>query len=111
MSRNGSADNTQSCVYHYATSLLSEPLLSDPPLTFATPKSGLHMTRLDRSEMANMPRQTECALVRTSEEAGRLIWPLCVCRQLGWTTGVHSAVMWLLRAAGCGFACRDATKK
>lgn len=69
------------------------------------------MTRVDHSEMANMPRQIEHALVQTSEEVGRLIWPLCVCRQLVWTTGVPSAVMWLLGAADCGFACRDAIKK
>jgi len=75
--------------------------LSDPSVTLATPKSGLQMTWLDRSGLANMPRQVEHALVGTSEEVGWLIWQLCVCRQLGWTTGVHSAVMWLLWAADC----------
>lgn len=77
--------------------------LFDPSLTFATPKSGLQMTRRDHSKMANIPRQVEHALVRTSEEVGRLIWLRCMCRQLGWTTGVHSAVMWLLRTADLWF--------
>lgn len=38
-----------------------------------------------------MPRQLEHVLGWTSEGTGRLIWPPCVCRQLGWTTGARSA--------------------
>lgn len=42
--------------------------------------------------MANMPRQLEHVLGWTSKEMDWLIWLPGVCRQLGWTTGVHSAV-------------------
>lgn len=42
--------------------------------------------------MANMPRQLEHVLGWTSKEMDWLIWLPGVCRQLGWTTGVHSTV-------------------
>lgn len=76
--------------------------LSDPYVTFATPKSGLQMTWLDCGEVAHMPRQLERVLVRTSKEMGCLIWLPCVCRQLVWTTGALCAVMWLWRTVNCG---------
>lgn len=41
--------------------------------------------------MANMPRQLEHVLGWTSKGTDRLIWPPCVCRQLGWTTGAYTA--------------------
>ena len=101
MSKDRQTDNTHSNVYRKATSPLSKPTF-DALLTFATPKSGLQMTWLDSHKMANMPRQLEHVLIWTSKGNGLLIWLLCVCGQLGWTTGVHSAVMWLWSAVDCG---------
>lgn len=69
--------------------------LFDPFVTFASPKSGLQMTWLDCGELANMLRQLEHVTAWTSKEMCQLFWLPCVCRQLGWTTGVH-------RVANCG---------
>lgn len=67
-------DNTQSCVYRYATSFRFKRRFLSPLVTLAQHKSGLQMTRLDRGEMANRPRQLERVMVRTSKEMCRLIW-------------------------------------
>lgn len=74
MYRDQQTDNTQSCVYCYATSFLFKPHFLSPFMTLAHHKSGLQMTRLDRGEMANTPRQLERVMVRTSKEMCRLIW-------------------------------------
>lgn len=74
MHRHQQTDNTQSCVYCHATSFLVKPHLRSPFMTLARRKSGLQMTRLDRGEMANTPRQLEGVMVRTSKEMCRLIW-------------------------------------
>lgn len=93
----GSADGQHPglCLLLRYQLFLFESHFLSPSTTLARRKSGLQMTRLDRGEMANTPRQLERVMVRTSKEMCRLIWRRVYVDSCAGATGVD-------RAANCG---------
>lgn len=72
----GSADgqHPELCLLLRYQLFLFKPHFLSPFMTLVRHKSGLQMTRFDRGEMANTPRQLERVMVRTSKEMCRLVW-------------------------------------